>query len=57
MTLSFYRSPYLVDVVVMGGKRVLKLDKVDGNGEAWKNADVLSFDTGHWWSHQGSLQG
>ena len=56
MILSFYISPYLVDVV-MGGKRVLRLDKVDGSGEAWKNADVVSFDTGHWWSHQGSLQG
>ncbi|KAI9109902.1 hypothetical protein K1719_018943 [Acacia pycnantha] len=33
------------------------VDGVDGNGEAWRNADVLSFNTGHWWTHQGSLQG
>ena len=35
MILSFYISPYLVDVV-MGGKRVLRLDKIDGSGEAWE---------------------
>ncbi|KAG2391567.1 Protein PMR5 Powdery mildew resistance protein [Vigna angularis] len=39
------------------GNRILKLDKVDGNGNAWRNADVLSFNTGHWWTHQGSLKG
>ena len=55
-TSCVWWSPFLVHVV-MGGKRVLRLDKVDGSGEAWKNADVVSFDTGHWWSHQGSLQG
>ncbi|KAI9085093.1 hypothetical protein K1719_032909 [Acacia pycnantha] len=57
VTLSFYRSPYLVDVDLMGGKKILRLDEVDGNGEAWRNADVLSFNTGQWWTHQGSLQG
>ncbi|KAI9109253.1 hypothetical protein K1719_019876 [Acacia pycnantha] len=57
VTLSFYRSPYLVDVDLMRGKRILRLDEVDGTGEAWRNADVLSFNTGHWWTHQGSLQG
>ncbi|KAI9121767.1 hypothetical protein K1719_007157 [Acacia pycnantha] len=41
----------------MGGKKILRLDEVDGNGEAWRNADVLSFNTGQWWTHQGSLQG
>ncbi|KAF7816118.1 protein PMR5 [Senna tora] len=57
VSLSFYRSPYLVEVDMVEGKRILRLDEIDGNGEAWRSADVLSFNTGHWWSHQGSLQG
>lgn len=27
------------------------------NGNAWVGADVISFNTGHWWSHTGSMQG
>ncbi|KAL2975763.1 hypothetical protein AAZX31_14G180300 [Glycine max] len=57
VSISFYRAPYLVDVDVIQGKRILRLEKVDENGDAWRGADVLSFNTGHWWSHQGSLQG
>ncbi|KAF3453973.1 hypothetical protein FNV43_RR04415 [Rhamnella rubrinervis] len=57
VTLSFYKATYLVDIDVMQGKRILRLDYISGNGNAWLNADVLSFNTGHWWSHQGSLQG
>ncbi|XP_054796652.1 protein PMR5-like [Prosopis cineraria] len=57
VTISFYRAPYLVEVDVVQGKRILRLEEVDGNGGAWRNADVLSFNSGHWWSHEGSLQG
>ncbi|XP_027938923.1 protein PMR5-like isoform X1 [Vigna unguiculata] len=57
VSISFYRAPYLVEVGVVQGNRILKLEKVDGNGDAWRNADVLSFNTGHWWTHQGSLKG
>lgn len=57
MTISFYRAPYLVEIDVVQGKRILRLEEVDGNGDAWRSADVLSFNSGHWWSHEGSLQG
>ncbi|EPS74278.1 hypothetical protein M569_00476, partial [Genlisea aurea] len=57
VTISFYRAPYLVDVDSMEGKRVLRLDEIRGNGNAWTGADILSFNTGHWWTHSGSLQG
>ncbi|KAH6766156.1 Pmr5/Cas1p GDSL/SGNH-like acyl-esterase family protein [Perilla frutescens var. hirtella] len=57
VSVSFYRAPYLVDIDSVEGKRVLKLDEIRGNGNAWVGVDVLSFNTGHWWTHKGSLQG
>lgn len=55
--ISFYRAPYLVDIDIVEGKRILKLDEISGNGNAWQGVDVLIFNTGHWWTHKGSLQG
>ncbi|CAI9106993.1 OLC1v1006254C1 [Oldenlandia corymbosa var. corymbosa] len=57
VSVSFYRAPYLVDIDSVQGKRVLKLDDIRGNANAWRNVDVLSFNTGHWWTHKGGLQG
>jgi hypothetical protein len=57
LVVSFYRAPYLVDIGVAQGKKVLWLDDISGNGEAWRGADVLSFNSGHWWTHTGTLQG
>ncbi|KAJ0084046.1 hypothetical protein Patl1_31078 [Pistacia atlantica] len=57
LSVSFYKAPYLVEIDIVKGKRVLKLEDINGNGKYWRAADVLSFNTGHWWSHDGSLQG
>lgn len=57
MDVAFYRAPYLVDIDAVDGRRVLKLEEISKNARAWMSADVLSFNTGHWWSHKGSLQG
>jgi hypothetical protein len=55
--MSFYKAPFLVDIDAVQGKRVLKLDEISGNANAWHDADLLIFNTGHWWSHTGSMQG
>ncbi|CAN6284625.1 unnamed protein product [Urochloa humidicola] len=57
LTVSFYRAPYLVDIDVVQGKRVLMLDDIAENAEAWRGADVLCFNSGHWWTHSGTMQG
>ncbi|KAE8039292.1 hypothetical protein FH972_011719 [Carpinus fangiana] len=57
VSISFYKAPYLVDIVMEQGKRVLRLEEISGNARAWGGVDVLSFNTGHWWTHKGSLQG
>ncbi|GER35638.1 trichome birefringence-like [Striga asiatica] len=59
LTVSFYKAPYLVDIDLMEGKRVLRLGDIRGNSHAWTGfgVDLLYFNTGHWWTHKGSLQG
>ncbi|KAI8003097.1 Protein PMR5 [Camellia lanceoleosa] len=47
VAVSFCRSPYLVDIDVGEGKRVLKLDDISKNGNTWRGIDVLSFNTDH----------
>ncbi|GLU18868.1 hypothetical protein SLE2022_351450 [Rubroshorea leprosula] len=57
LSVAYYRAPYLVDIDVVQGRRVLRLEDISNNGNAWRVADVLLFNTGHWWNHKGSLQG
>jgi hypothetical protein len=48
-TVEFVRSHFLVKE----GKRQpgLSIDQIDKLANRWKKADILVFNTGHWWTH------
>uniref|UniRef100_A0A0D9V3L6 Uncharacterized protein n=1 Tax=Leersia perrieri TaxID=77586 RepID=A0A0D9V3L6_9ORYZ len=54
VSVAYYRSTYLVDIVDQSIGRVLKLDSI--SGDAWLGADMLIFNTWHWWTHTGRDQ-
>ncbi|KAL8130352.1 hypothetical protein V2J09_019507 [Rumex salicifolius] len=56
VNIMLYHSTYLVDVVGEAVGVVLKLDSIRA-GDAWKDMDVLIFNSWHWWTHHGKSQG
>ncbi|KAM7255002.1 hypothetical protein ACFE04_020243 [Oxalis oulophora] len=56
VTIYMYRTPYLVDIVKEPVGRVLRLDAIE-SGDAWKDMDLLIFNSWHWWVHTGASQG
>ncbi|CAA7028715.1 unnamed protein product [Microthlaspi erraticum] len=54
VTLYLYRTPYIVDISKESVGRVLNLGAVEGGADAWKNMDVLVFNSWHWWVHKGA---
>ncbi|KAJ6830094.1 protein trichome birefringence-like 37 [Iris pallida] len=55
LTVMYYLSHYLVDIVKEEMGRVLKLDSMQG-GHSWLGVHVLIFNTYHWWSTRGASQ-
>ena len=55
MSVAYYRSTYLVDIVEEPVGRVLKLDSMR-NATAWLAAHLLVFNTWHWWTYRGASQ-
>uniref|UniRef100_A0A0D9X2C4 Uncharacterized protein n=1 Tax=Leersia perrieri TaxID=77586 RepID=A0A0D9X2C4_9ORYZ len=59
-TVEHYRSPYLVrrgrpprrTPRRVGSTTSLRLDAMDARAHRWKDADVVVFNSGHWWSRE-----
>ncbi|GAB2293822.1 hypothetical protein Dimus_028035 [Dionaea muscipula] len=57
LIISMEWHQFLVDINVdesMG--RVLELDSIKGSGDTWKEADLLIFDSWHWWFYKPPVQ-
>lgn len=61
-SIEYFRSAFLVqewEMVWRNGskKETLRLDMIDKSADTYKDADVLIFNTGHWWTHDKTSKG
>ncbi|XP_059665092.1 protein trichome birefringence-like 1 [Cornus florida] len=61
-SVEFFRSPFLVQEWEMpdtngSKKETLRLDMVERSSDRYKSADILVFNTGHWWTHEKTSRG
>ncbi|PRQ37069.1 putative PMR5 domain, PC-Esterase [Rosa chinensis] len=61
-TVEFVRSHFLVKEGVRfnaqgNSNPTLSMDQIDKTAKRWKKADILVFNTGHWWTHGKTARG
>nr|GMD84455.1 protein trichome birefringence-like [Ipomoea batatas] len=60
-TVEFFVSPFLVQEWIADKKghkkETLRLDLVAHSADKYKSADILVFNTGHWWTHEKTSKG
>eukprot|EP01018_Ginkgo_biloba_P008764 Gb_27485 [translate_table: standard] len=61
-TVEFIRAPFLVQEWEMDGvnrtkKETLRLDLLESSVPKSKKADIIVFNTGHWWTHEKTSKG
>ncbi|KAK8958610.1 hypothetical protein KSP40_PGU019608 [Platanthera guangdongensis] len=61
-SIQFYRSPFLVQEWEMPDsdgrkKETLRLDIIERSSSGYKDADIIVFNTGHWWTHEKTSKG
>ncbi|WOL18443.1 protein trichome birefringence-like 4 [Canna indica] len=61
-SIEFFRSPFLVresSIIDSDGTRreTLRLDLIEPYADGYRNADVIVFNSGHWWTHPKTSKG
>ncbi|KAA8518286.1 hypothetical protein F0562_015831 [Nyssa sinensis] len=61
-TVEFFVSPFLVqewEIPEKNGskKETLRLDLIGTSADQYKSADIIIFNTGHWWTHEKTSKG
>ncbi|GLU08422.1 hypothetical protein SLE2022_253360 [Rubroshorea leprosula] len=62
-SIDFIKSPFLVQEWKLPDKNGkprrerLRLDMIQGSSSTYADADIIIFNTGHWWTHQKTYKG
>ncbi|XP_073269139.1 protein trichome birefringence-like [Primulina huaijiensis] len=61
-SVEFHVSPFLVQEWEFKGrngtkKETLRLDLIESSADKYKNADIIVFNSGHWWTHEKTSKG